>query len=165
MTTPDIRIDYLANHPAVADGLAKISWTEWRSIYEARRDTFADVLKACRERMNIDHLPLALVAFDGDKLVGTVSLKPQDLEVRPELTPWLGGLFVAPEWRHRGVASLLLKRAVEEARRLKLAKLYLWTSSAEGLYRKLDWQPVERLDYCGRRIVVMRSDLQMIQPK
>jgi len=159
MTTPNIRIDYLADHPAVADELAKISWTEWRSIYEARRQTFADVLKTCRERMNIDRLPLALVALDGDKLVGTVSLKPQDLEVRPELTPWLGGMFVVPEWRRRGVASLLMQRAVEEARRLKLATLYLWTSSAEGLYRKLGWQPVEGLDYCGKHIVVMRSDL------
>jgi len=89
MTTPDIRIDYLANHPALADELAKVSWAEWPSIYEARRQTFADVLKTCRERMNVDHLPLALVAFDGDKLVGTVSLKPHDLEIRPELTPWM----------------------------------------------------------------------------
>jgi N-acetylglutamate synthase-like GNAT family acetyltransferase len=88
-----------------------------------------------------------------------VSLKPQDLEIRPQLTPWLGGLLVVPEWRNRGVASLLMQRAVSEARRLQLPTLFLWTHSAEGLYRRLGWRPIERVDYCGKRIVIMRIDV------
>jgi N-acetylglutamate synthase-like GNAT family acetyltransferase len=45
-----------------------------------------------------------------------------------------------------------------KARRLKVPRLFLWTSSAEGLYLKLGWQPVERTDYCGTRIVIMEND-------
>jgi GNAT superfamily N-acetyltransferase len=158
MTSLEIRIDYLANRPELIDLLAKISWEEWRSIYEQRGETFQDALRKYRERLNIDCLPLALVAIAGDHLVGTVSLKHNDLDIRPEIDPWLGALFVTPEWRGRGVGSSLMRRAVEEAARLRIPRLFLWTSSAEGLYRKLGWSAIERTDYCGQRIVIMRKD-------
>ena len=71
-------------------------------------------------------------------------------------------MFVVPEWRRRGVASSLVRRALDEARRLGFRELYLWTDSpaAEALYRKLDWQEIERLEYAGRPSVVMRIDLK-----
>jgi N-acetylglutamate synthase-like GNAT family acetyltransferase len=50
-------------------------------------------------------------------------------------------------------------RSVEEARRLNLGRLFLWTSSAESLYVKLGWQPVERTKYCGKIIVIMQIDV------
>ena len=93
------------------------------------------------------------------KLIGTVSLKYDDLDIRPQIKIWLGGLFVMPEWRRHGVGSLLMQRALEAAARLNLERLFLWTSSAESLYLKLGWRPVERLDYFGNRIVIMQIDL------
>jgi GNAT superfamily N-acetyltransferase len=163
MTPPNITIDYLANHPELAEELARFSWNEWPSIYEHRGQTFADALSKYQERTNVDSIPLALVAFAEGKLVGTVSLKDDDLDIRPEIKHWLGGLFVVPEWRGRGVGSVLMRQAVEEARRLKVPRLFLWTSSAEGLYLKLGWQPVERTDYCGTRIVIMQNDFTTSQ--
>src|SRR5689334_14314131 len=130
MSQTKITIDYLARHSQLAEELAMWSWTEWRSIYEQRGQTFDHALKNYRERTNLDCLPLAFVAFANEQLVGTVSLKHQDLEVRPDITPCLGGLYVTPSWRNRGVGSLLMRRAVEEAARLELPRLFLWTSSA-----------------------------------
>jgi GNAT superfamily N-acetyltransferase len=75
------------------------------------------------------------------------------------LTPWFGAFFVAPEWRGRGVATRLMERAVKEAARLKIARLYLWTHAAEGLYAKLGWEVVERTEYCGMKIVVMGKEI------
>jgi GNAT superfamily N-acetyltransferase len=155
----NITIDYLANHREIARELAKYSYGEWRSIYDQRGQTFADVLSTYNERANIDSLPLALVGFQGEQLVGTVSLKAHDLDIRAELSPWLGGLFVIPTRRRLGVASMLIERALGEARRLKLKRLYLWTVSAESLYRKLGWSEVERCEYCGQQIVIMQRDL------
>lgn len=152
----DVTIDYLANHAHLADELARWSWNEWRAIYEERGQMFEHALKNYRERTNTDCLPLALVALHGADLIGTVSLKFNDLDTRPDLDPWLGGVYVLPNWRGRGVASLLMQRAVDVAAKLDLTKLYLWTSSAEGLYEKLGWQVVERSEYCGKQIVVMK---------
>ena len=161
MTRPSIAIaiDYLANCPEFLDALAQLSWKEWQEIYQQREQTLDDCLKNYRERTNTDRLPLTLVAAHGGELVGMVSLKYHDMDTRPDLDPWLGGLLVLPEWRNHGVGTMLMHRATEEARRLKVPRLYLWTHSAEGLYRKLGWQVVERSDYFGKEAVVMQVDL------
>jgi len=189
MTEPNIAIEYLANCPELVDELARLSWKEWQDVYQQRKQTLEDSLKNYRERMNTDRLPLTLVALHGGELdfpierpasldtlasvgdsrrkvwrpmpnaIGMVSLKFHDLDTRPDLDPWLGALLVLPEWRNRGVATLLVHRATEEARRLNVPRLYLWTHSAEGLYHKLGWQVVERSDYCGKEAVVMQIDL------
>jgi GNAT superfamily N-acetyltransferase len=159
MMQPEISIDYLANCPEFIDELAQLSWKEWQEIYEQRNQTLEDSLKNYQERMNTDRLPLTLVAVNGDELVGMVSLKYHDMDTRPDLDPWLGGLLVLPEWRNHGVGTMLMHRATEEARRLKVPRLYLWTHSAERLYRRLGWQVVERSDYFGKEAVVMQMDL------
>jgi GNAT superfamily N-acetyltransferase len=166
MTRPNIAIDYLANCPELVDELARLSWKEWQEIYQQRKQTLENSLKNYRERMNTDRLPLTLVAVrDGlavncRELVGMVSLKFHDMDTRPDLDPWLGGLLVLPEWRNRGVGTMLMHRATEEARRLNVPRLYLWTHSAEGLYHKLGWQVVERSNYFGKKAVVMQIDLR-----
>ena len=82
--------------------------------------------------MNTDRLPLTLVAVHTGELVGMVSLKFHDMDTRPDLDPWLGGLLVLPEWRNRGVGTTLMHRATAEARRLNVPRLYLWTLQLKG---------------------------------
>ncbi len=169
MTSLEIRLDYLANHPELVDELARLSWKEWQEVYQQRDQTLEDSLKNYRERMNTDRLPLTFVALHGgppsrgygaaSELVGMVSLKFHDMDTRPDLDPWLGGLLVLPNWRNRGVGTMLMHRATEEARRLNVPLLYLWTHSAEALYHKLGWKVVERSDYCGKEAVVMQIDV------
>jgi GNAT superfamily N-acetyltransferase len=167
MTPHEIRVDYLANRPELVDELARLSWKEWQEVYQQRDQTLEDSLKNYRERMNTDRLPLTLVAVRAGRaeksgaaseLVGMVSLKFHDMDTRPDLDPWLGGLLVLPEWRNLGVGTMLMHRATEEARRLNVPRLFLWTASAEGLYLKLGWRAIERTDYCGQRIVIMQKD-------
>jgi GNAT superfamily N-acetyltransferase len=172
MTGPNIAIDYLANCPELMDELARLSWKEWQEIYQQRKQTLENSLKNYRERTNTDRLPLTLVAVrarhgqsltelavNRRELVGMVSLKFHDMDTRPDLDPWLGGLLVLPEWRNRGVGTMLTHRATEEARRLNISRLYLWTHTAEELYHKLGWQVVERTNYFGKEAVVMKIDL------
>ena len=166
MTKPSIAIDYLANCPELIDELARLSWEEWQEVYQQRKQTLEHSVKNYRDRMNTDRLPLTLVAVQPGlavnwrELVGMVSLKFHDMDTRPDLDPWLGGLLVLPKWRNRGVGTMLMHRATEEAGRLNLRQLYLWTHSAEGLYRKLGWQVVERTNYVGKEAVVMQIDLR-----
>ena len=155
----NITIDYLANHRDLALELGKFFYDEWRLVYDQRGQSFNDVVNTCLERANIGSLPLALVGFQDEQLVGTVSLKVQDLEIRSEFRPWLAGLLVLPTWRRMGVASILIKRAIEEGQGLKLKRLYLWTTSAASLYLKFGWSEVERTDYCGQQIVIMRREV------
>jgi GNAT superfamily N-acetyltransferase len=159
MVGSTIVIDYLANHAELIDEVAKLSWTEWSEVYKQRKQTLVHSMRNYRERMNTDRLPLTLVALHAGELVGMVSLKFHDMDTRPDLDPWLGGLLVLPAWRNRGVATILMRRATEEADRLCVRQLYLWTHAAEGLYHKLGWQVVERTKYFGHAAVVMKIDL------
>ena len=155
-----IKIDYLKNHAACIPQLAKYSHDEWKPVYDKAGMTLGDVVASYAQRVNLDTLPLALVAIYQDMVIGTGSLKRQDLDVRPQLTPWMGGIFVVKEYRGRGVATELIHRLIKEARRLSVKRLYLWTSSAEVLYANLGWVRLERFDYCGHEISVMQRELR-----
>ena len=165
MERPEIAIDYLANCPEHTDELARLSFLEWQDVYQQRKQTLKHSVKNYRERMNTDRLPLTLVALQASEPVGMVSLKFHDMDTRPDLDPWLGGLLVLPEWRNRGMGVTLMRGATEEARRLNVSQLYLWTHTAEGLYHKLGWQVVERTKYFGKESVVMQIDLRAQQRK
>src|SRR5205809_1122994 len=117
-------IDYLANHRSSIPKLARYFFDEWRPVYEQRGMTLDDVTVSFEARANVDLLPLTLVGIDRDHVIGTGSLKLDDLEVRPELNPWLGGLFVVPERRNQGFGTALIERLLHEARRLHLVDLY-----------------------------------------
>jgi len=69
------------------------------------------------------------------------------MDIRPALTPWLSGVFVAPEHRRRGVGAALIERVVQEARALGKPRLYLYTSGSGALYLRLGWCVAERTFY------------------
>lgn len=154
-----LTLDYLANHREFIPQLAAWSDAEWRHFIEARGLKFDDVVAGFHRRTNIDALPLGIVAFADDELAGNGALLPADLPVRQELTPWLGGIYVAGGKRGLGIATAIVERLVDEARRLQLPRLYLWTNSAAGLYAKLGWDEVEKLEYCGHAVIVMAREL------
>ena len=62
-----------------------------------------------------DNDAVALVAVVGGQAVGTVTLKSDDWRPREDLSPWLGGLFVLPEHRGRGIAGRLVVALADDA--------------------------------------------------
>ena len=83
-------------------------------------------------------------------------LVAHDMETHPELTPWLAGVYVPAEFRHKGYGSALVDRVVSEAATLGIPELYLYTASAHDLYARLGWSLLERDDYLGQEVVLMR---------
>ncbi len=99
------------------------------------------------------------VLFDGDWPVGTAGLLRSDLESRPDLTPWLGGLFVEPAFRGRGHATALVRQVEAFARAAPVPVLWLYTLHAEGLYLRLGWQHAGVEQDAGHDVVLMRREL------
>lgn len=99
------------------------------------------------------------VLFEGDQPVGTAGLMRTDLETRPDLTPWLGGLFVEPASRGRGYGAALVRRVEAFARAASVPVLWLYTLNAEPFYLRLGWQRsgMERDD--GQEVLLMRRSL------
>lgn len=99
------------------------------------------------------------VLFDGDQPAGTAGLMRTDLETRPDLTPWLGGLFVEPAFRGRGHATALVQRVEAFALAASVPILWLYTLTAEPLYLRLGWQRVGVGQENGQAVVLMRRIL------
>ena len=60
-------------------------------------------------------LPLVLVAFSDGSPCGTISLRETSVTIRPDLSPWLAGLYVRPSGRHPGDLSTVLASGVHPA--------------------------------------------------
>jgi len=99
------------------------------------------------------------VLFDHDQPAGTVGLVRTDLETRPDLTPWLAGLFVAPAFRGRGYATALVRRVEAFARAASVPVLWLDTATAEPFYVRLGWHRVGMEQDGGHEVVLMRRCL------
>ena len=149
----DVEIDYLANHPDHVPVLAGWFWDQWRAFYTDR--TQADVEQSIRERLSVDRIPLALIALQGGRPVGTVCLKHHDMDTRRELGPWLAGMYVEQSHRRRGIGSQLVDSILREAGSLGVRHLYLFTPSAEGFFAKLSWTVLERTTYREFRVTIM----------
>ncbi len=150
-------IDVLAHHPDAIPTLAHWFYEEWSHLYPGRTlQNFADSMA---ERVNTDRIPLALVAFEGQELIGTICLKVHDMDTRTDLSPWLAGLFVKKEWRSQGVGTRLVRAVEAKAIELGLQRLYLWTPGSERFYAALGWSTTQRTVYQGCEVVIMEKSL------
>lgn len=70
---------------------------------------------------------------------------------------WLALVYTLPEFRKQGYGAMLCNYIQEHARVLGLKELYLFTHTAENLYRRLGWEQSAGLQVGGKDIVVMRK--------
>jgi len=150
-----MEIRYLADCPERTPTLAQWHFEQWKHIVDG--DSPERRQRLLLARANHRAVPTVFVAVDGDLLLGSATLAEHDMETRPNLTPWMVDVFVAPEFRRRGIASVLVRRVVREAAELAVAELYLFTTGEmrEKLYADLGWKVVERPLYLGVERVVM----------
>ena len=134
-----MQIELLADRPEFVSLLAAWHQAEWASLRPGftLEDRVAKLRGACGRAQP----PVVFVASEGERLLGSAMLLAQDMDTRPELTPWLGGVFTAPEVRGKGVARALID-AVAEAARAHGASKYYWQTrdtnlAARALYDKV----------------------------
>lgn len=148
-----ITISYLADHEALIPAIAK--WQQDQFGYLNPAGTLDQRAARLREALGRDRLPMALVATDQDgKLVGSAGIMATTL-THQHLTPWLSSVYVPPEQRGRGIASMLSLRACAEAAQLGYEKIYLFTPSSESLYSRLGWKTFDTVSHNGVQLAIM----------
>lgn len=98
-----------------------------------------------REQMNLDRLPIALIAYWRGSPAGIVSLRTDDLRSRPDRGPWLSALYVDVPYRGRGIGRVLTHAVVELAGWLGYPEVYLFTTDRQDFYAALGWRRLPRL--------------------
>ncbi len=82
--------------PVIADWL----WHEWWKTRGRSWDETHALYAECTATLGP---PQTLILLADDVPIGTVTLARNDLDVRPNLTPWLAGVFMIPERRWAGI--------------------------------------------------------------
>ena len=147
-----------ASRPALAETTGQWRWAAFFARHGRSRE---EVLAAERDaaRDAASPLPTVMVALSDGVPVGMAALAARDLDQRPDLGPWLAGVYVLPAFRQRGHATRLVGAVEDRARGAAIPCLWLYTRSAESLYRRCGWRTAETFERDGRRYSLMRRDL------
>jgi GNAT superfamily N-acetyltransferase len=73
--------------------------------------------------------------------------------------PWLALVYTIPEYRNKGYGALLCGKIQDRTKDLGFKKIFLFTHTAESLYKRLDWDVLERTKLGGKRVAVMGRGL------
>ena len=153
-----VRIEHLAAHPGAIARLAVWHQAEWGFLHPG--GTVDEVASELQGHLEPGRIPTSFVALVDGEVVGSASLLEHDLPERPELGPWLASLYVAPAYRRQGIGAALAARMVEEAARLGVPTLYLFTFDREGYYARLGWRRLAPGLCHGHPVMVMARDLR-----
>ena len=154
-----IKIAYLKDYPDEIPALAKI-WQEVLGSIWAPDIPIERVEQRFRAHLNDDLLPITLIAFDGTKLVGSVSLREND-EIRPDLMPWLGSLIVDKSYQKFGIGKMLIEATKQKAALLDFKTLYLFTfdPTLPAYYQRQGFHKIGMDEFKGHNVTVMKTDL------
>ncbi|MBL8903001.1 MAG: GNAT family N-acetyltransferase [Rhizobiales bacterium] len=106
-----------------------------------------------------DEYETALIALADGHLAGICLLVLREFEPLHDVSPWLASLYVAPEFRKRGVARMLVAAIEEQARGHGVARLHFYTGDAEKFYLKCGWSLAEQGVADGEPYAFMIRDL------
>jgi predicted N-acetyltransferase YhbS len=153
----NIQIKYLAEKPETIDIITRWLYDEFHYLIPGK--SIGDVAESLRARLNHDRLPLGIVALRDDDILGTVSLKISDMDIRDNLSPWMAGLYVDKKFRNNGIGTLLVKSIQEIARQFAYKELFLYTPGASDFYKRIGWTTLEELTYKSTDVVIMNYAL------
>lgn len=154
-----LRLELLGQRPELLPQLAQWYFDEWGELTKAGSPQVME--ERLQDYLNIDKIPLVVVASGEGGFMGAVQLKYREMTIYPEKEHWIGGVYVAEPWRGQGVAAAIIDRVVELALGLGVKTLHLQTIRKDGgLYRRLGWEPAAEVNYRGIDVLVMQRDIQ-----
>lgn len=153
-----IKIDLLNNHPHAIPALANI-WHEVLGKIWMPEIGIEEIESLYYEELK-QNMPLTYIALYGEIPVGSCTLELNG-GIRPDLTPWLGDLVVAPEYQKQGIGKMLVDVAVKKAKALDSEKLYLFTfdPAIPEYYEGLGWKKIGIDKFKSHPVTVMEVRL------
>lgn len=153
-----MKIENLADYPELIPTLASWFFNQWGHILPG--DSVEAEAADLQTRLNYDQVPLTLIAFYNDIVVGTATLRPHSLSrLRMDLSPWLADVYVPMEYRGKGIGNQLVSAAEEKAKQLGFDILYLYTTDKREFYEHLGWFVLEDAVYQSERVFIMQKQL------
>jgi GNAT superfamily N-acetyltransferase len=131
----------------------------WDAFWSESGKSSDDLLEAVRKSVTARPMPRTFILLANGEPVGTASLVAHDLDERPDLGPWLAGMFVVPHARGQGYAARLIAAVEAEACAASISTLWLYTNTAEHIYVRAGWQTAGTIQHNGKPFVLMRREI------
>jgi N-acetylglutamate synthase-like GNAT family acetyltransferase len=149
-----LSITTIRQRPDLLPLVAKWLWREfWNSDGYSLQQTQA-IYAECVAKTGA---PQTFVLLEDELPVGTATLAREDLDERPDLTPWLAGVFIVPDRRGRGYVNHLLSEFERACRTASIDVAWLYTTTADRVYAQAGWETVEVIKRPGKLpITLMR---------
>ena len=153
-----MELDFLANNKTTIPTIAKWYFEEWG--YLMKENSLDEVEQNLHAYLNSDKIPLIILAKEGEVVLGVAQLKFHEMDIYPEKEHWLGGVYVANEYRGNKIAEKIILEVISTAKKLGVHKLHLQTEDLSGgLYSRLGWEPIEQVNYRGNNVLVMEKTI------
>ncbi|MFS4466177.1 GNAT family N-acetyltransferase [Maribacter sp. 2210JD10-5] len=150
-----MKIEYRNISPNETEAINQISdWylSEWK-ISKIK------TTKSLTESIN-QNVIFQTIMTDEKRLIGTGGLYHKvgiqsRIKKYENYSPWIALMFTEPKIRGKGYGGKLLKEIELEAKRKGFDKIYLFTHTAESLYKRKGWNEIDRYNIEGKNIVIM----------
>lgn len=147
----------LSQEPYHIPTLAKWHQAEWSDLNPGQ--TLEHRIERMQAYLSDKFVPSTFIYKHEGRLAGSAAIIESDMDTRPELTPWLASVYVAPEFRRQGIGSKLVEHVMRQAKAAGIAKLYLFTPDQADFYKKLGWTAMGEETYRACPVTVMQVAL------
>lgn len=147
-----LRVTTVRQRPDLLPIIAEWLWREW---WERKGRTLEETEATYAECVAERGAPQTFILLEDDIPVGTVTMARKDLDERPDLTPWLAGVFVIPDRRGRGYVRHLFAEFEKACRAAPIDVAWLYTNTAERIYLRAGWEPTEVINRVGKLPVTL----------
>jgi N-acetylglutamate synthase-like GNAT family acetyltransferase len=152
-----MHIKDIRDEPHHISTLAEWHHNEWSYLNPG--ETIEKRIEKMQSYLGANLISSTFIAKDEGGLLGSAAIIANDIDTRPEWTPWLASVFVAPEFRNRGIGGNLVRHVMQKAQEAGVEKLYLFTPDRVSFYEALGWQIFKDELYRGHRVTIMYTDL------
>lgn len=175
----EYRVGFLSECPEFIPQVSRNCFSEWGITYGPYGITDIagveeDHHNMLKNNANNTKIPIPIICYttryknvEGGETVaervlcGGCAVEDEDIHDRKDLIgPWLTSVYVEEEFRRKGVAKLLLDRALAVTKELGYTHIWLWTENNYGsleFYKKCGFAEIEKTTYLGKQITIMKN--------
>lgn len=151
----------LKHQPQHIATLAEWHHKEWSHFNP--HESISQRITRMQTYLNTDFIPTTYIATDNE-LLGSAAIVANDMETKPELSPWLASVYVSERKRNNGIGTKLVEHIMRQAQTNDINKLYLLTPDQRLFYQRLGWGVLSEEHYHGTTVTIMQITLNNIKP-
>ena len=156
-----LHIINLKHQPQYIETLAKRHHKEWSHFNP--HESISERITRMQPYLNSDFIPTTYIATDYE-LLGSAAIVANDMETKPELSPWLASVYISETNRNKGIGTKLVKHILRLAQTNDIDKLYLLTPDQHSFYQRLGWSVRSEELYHETTVTVMEITLNNLKP-